>query len=1008
MSYRFAPFVLASLSLTSACSSAREAPDTDVGWRTIEFEATEVTEADLTVSPDGNWLIFTVLGHLYRLPVEGGEAEQLTFGPYYDVEPVYAPDGARVAFVSNRDGSEGNVFVLEVESGDLHQVTHEEWADRPTWSPSGDSLLYLSYTRRNDTACPVFGQVRSIPATGGTPTTLKAEAQVRSVFHSADGRLGWTVIEGDEDLGSASTRIELTTEEGEVSVARTLDSDADRFAVSPAGDGFYARRQPNDMFRPGELVFVSNVSDSTSLIASVSRYWCHHRHPRFAVSSDGRELFFSDGGRLWRVPTASGEPVPIEFKVHVTMEIRAPVSPPEVADIGESRRGVRSILDPALSPDGHSLIFGALGYLWEQPVAGGKARRLTTGHAFEHSPAFAPDGKRLAYIHVEHGRQEIRVLHLESSRTRTIAEGPYLFQPSWSPDGRRLVLARRVAGWFYDILAVSADDGSTDSLARAGWAFPPRPHFSADGKSLIYESGLRDSTIVQRLSLTEPSDPETLVRMCIGCMAALVSSDGTWVAFQRNSELWLAPFLKDTVGGLIISDDNSTILDARAGRNFSFTPDASALVYAAENRVWKHSLIGGEREEIPIRLPIDTPEPPPVLLRQVRVLDLETGFGAETSLLIEGGRIAWADPAESQELPPGTEVLDAGGRFAIPGLFDVHFHAEVAGLGTNNQTAYLAYGVTTVRDMGGALDWLLALDDRSRNTSDPVPRYLYAGEVLEGPPHGCPQCTVVEDRADVTTYVQRHRDEGVHFLKVYTSVPWPLMRAATDEARRLGLPVAAHGKDVRQLTRGVTHGISFAEHIAMPSRFYDDVFQLMAAAGTYWTPTLTQHLGTAFLFAREPDRLSDPKYCAFFPESCGKYRGFPVPPPGHPGVALGERIMSNALADLRSARRRNVRVLLGTDDIEFPPTLGHSLQMEMEVYTLAGLTPLEVLGIATQRAAEALGVADELGSLETGKLADIVLLDANPLEDIQNTQTIWRVIKGGWVFDPNELRPHHN
>jgi dipeptidyl aminopeptidase/acylaminoacyl peptidase len=318
------------------------------GWHAIEFETTEVTEADVTVSPDGSWLIFTILGHLFRMSVDGGEAEQLTFGPYYNVEPVYAPDGNRVAFVSNRDGSEGNVFILEVDGGDLLQITHDEWADRPTWSPRGDSLLYLSYTRRNDAACPVFSQVRSIPATGGTPTTLKAEAQVRSVFYTADGRLGWTVIEGNEDLGTASTRIDLTTEEGELSVGRTIDSDADRVVVSPAGDEFYARRQPNDMFRMAELVFVSNVTDSVRSIASVSRYWCHHRHPRFALSSDGRELFFSDGGRLWRVPTASGEPRPIDFTAHVTMEIRAPVPPPKVADLGDGRGGVRSILDPGL------------------------------------------------------------------------------------------------------------------------------------------------------------------------------------------------------------------------------------------------------------------------------------------------------------------------------------------------------------------------------------------------------------------------------------------------------------------------------------------------------------------------------------------------------------------------------------------------------------------------------------------------------------------------------------
>ncbi len=126
----------------SAPSVATAQSDTD-GWRTIEIETTEVTAPDVAITPDGESLIFTLLGHLFRLPVEGGDAEQITFGPYYDARPAVSPDGALVAFQSDCDGSEGNIFVLELATGEITQLTDEPWADSPSWAPDGQSVIYL-------------------------------------------------------------------------------------------------------------------------------------------------------------------------------------------------------------------------------------------------------------------------------------------------------------------------------------------------------------------------------------------------------------------------------------------------------------------------------------------------------------------------------------------------------------------------------------------------------------------------------------------------------------------------------------------------------------------------------------------------------------------------------------------------------------------------------------------------------------------------------------------------
>ena len=155
------------------------------------------------------------------------------------------------------------------------------------------------------------------------------------------------------------------------------------------------------------------------------------------------------------------------------------------------------------------------------------------------------------------------------------------------------------------------------------------------------------------------------------------------------------------------------------------------------------------------------------------------------------------------------------------------------------------------------------------------------------------------------------------------------------------------------------------------------------------------------MLSGDREHLEDPKFRVFFPEAASRLATW-----FDERRAVGfsdeewQRRWASLRAGIRAAHERGVKLLAGTD---FVP--GAALHWELERLVEAGIEPLEVLRIATQQAAEAVGADDDLGTLEPGKLADIILLDANPLEDIKNTQTIWRVIKGGWVFDPEKLRP---
>ncbi len=935
---------------------------------------------DVALSPDGQWLVFTMLGHLFRVPVEGGTAEQLTFGPYYDTDHAISPDGSRVAFVSDRDGSAGNVFVLELASGKITQVTHESWAGRPRWAPDGQALVYLRLVRQAwRWAVPFryFGSgmpahVCRVALAGGEPETLVAPlADVRSVFHLPDGRVGWAIVEPaaddpdwppfeDTDGGPWETRIQVMDADGTVSTLRTLDGVAAVVVASPEADGLYVRRWRRRSLQQ-DLLFVP-VPDGPErrivAVTGISRGDFFGGQPQFAVANDNAALYVGHLGRLWKVTLPRGERAPIPFRARVTLEVREPLPPPRwtIPEPGRSAHP-RSIQSPWLSPDGQRLLFLANRSVWEQPLTGGPVRRLVDEAV---GLAYSPDGRQLAFLR---GEEEVRVVDLAGGPTRTVASGDFYPDLIWSLDGEHLILTDHDEDDDPIVVAVNVSDG-TKKVLEEGVGLEAR-HKTRVRHGDHWHRGLYG-----------------------------VSPDGQWFAFRPPTrlEIRVVPLSRERV----TTEDARLLSSAGGNAGFTFTHDSSAVVYATGNRVWRQPLDGGKREEIPVRLELKRPTPPPVLLRRVRVLDFAAGrFGPETSLLIQEGRIQWIGSERGPQLPQGTVTLDAAGRFAIPGLFDMHVHNGSV-LKPPKQKALLAYGVTSVRDMGGyRVAEISHVADWSTFTSEPVPRVFYAGATLR---QGWVSPVHVYDEDDARTQVRMQKAWGVQFIKLYVTLPWPLQRAAADEARRLGLPVAAHGRSVERIVKGVTLGFAALTHSAP---CYDDVLRLLAAAATWWDPTLGRRLRVYLIALEEPERLDDPKLRAFASEKEIRWI--------RRAGGLGEKYLRGRWVGIQrtigAAYRRGVRLLPGTDAGGYERPAGASLHWELEFFAEAGIPPLEVLRIATQEAAAAVGADEDLGTLEVSKLADIVLLDANPMEDIKNTQTIWRVIKGGWVFDPKELAP---
>ncbi|HTS31949.1 MAG TPA: amidohydrolase family protein [Bryobacteraceae bacterium] len=950
--------------------------------RTLTFSTSQVTGAAVTLSPDGRTLVFTMLGHLFSVPVTGGRAEQLTFGLSYDDAPAFSPDSSQIAFVSDRDSSEGNIFLLSLKSRQITQLTHEPYAAQPVWSPDGKSLVYLRYSRRREAAAVVA----RIPAVGGPPETLTAPPRrLGQPFYRPTAQLAWTVIEPDPQSGGEITRIETLSSTGTASTLKTIPGAVDRVVATPTA--FYGHRVTGAArFNPGfeELVLIPTAARPAAHLTPVTRMGC------FALSPDTKSLYIGDQGHLWKVLLPGGVKQALSFHADVKLELQE-ISQPVSAPSPEAN-SARVILTPRLSPDGRTLVFAAAGFLWKQPLAGGKAERITTqGSASEWEPAFSPDG-RLAYVHTERGEDSLRLLDLATGRETTLASAAGISSLAWSRDGQRLV-AVTTAGFDQIIESFNIADGKREQLGEAGF-WSPRPQLSADGRALFFSADTTGVGNLYRRVLAKDASPEAVTSFTRHLSDARLSADEKWIVFRRNHSIQIAPLAQPPA-----SDSDVREISPEGGDSFALTPDGTFVIYSVGAHVFRQPLAGGRREEIRVALALPRSIAPPLLLRATRLLDFDTGtFSPPTSLLIQNGRIQSVGDAADRNLPNDAVVIDAAGRFAIPGLFDLHVHAVGA-----NEEAFLAYGVTSLRDTGGPIGALNALQDRAEFTSLPVPRYFFSGEIFEGDhPIWGDGFLQFDNQDDARAYVRRFHERGATFIKVYPSLSWPLKRAVADEAHKLGLPVVGHGSSPEEIIRSVALGFFSLEHNSTLNRDFDDIIQMLAASGTRWDPTVAVTGGDSLLLREEPERLADPKFKTFTPsssiefaESADYYKSLPT------GELRGT--VASEIAAIAAAHAAGARFLIGTDAPNPSVFFGSSLHWELARFVEAGFSPLEVIRLATTGAAEAVG-AHDVGSLQKDRRADLVLLDANPLLNIRNTEKIWRVVKAGWLFDPNKLK----
>ncbi len=970
----------------------------------------EGTNLAAALSPDGETLALDLLGSIWVMPVAGGEARRITNSTSDARQPHWAPDGERIVFQAYR-GSNWHIWSVQPAGVNLRQHTFGPFDDRePAYSPDGQRIAFSSDRSGNydiwelDLASGEITQVTNDPRTDYGPVFV---GDGRSIAYAAERESGNQIL--------------LHRGDGRERVVATVDG---RIAgASPSPDG--SRLIFNEIANGVSRLLLTDVDDDDDEPRVVSGAGEDVFPFRVAWSTDDEFLYTADGKvKRQKIPGrrrgALEQPEVVEFLAEA--RIYRPAYERRQRDFDTTAaQPVRGIVSPVVSPAGDAVAFAALGDLWMLAVGAdesGEPVQLTSDSFIDLAPTFSPDGQTLAYVSNRAGSFDIWLRDLASGNERPLTDLPGIERaPAFSPDGSTVAFLDEQGR----VLAVEVDAGEVATL-HAALHMPGRPTWAPDGRSVAVAALTRYSDRFREgrnelLMISLDGDDDRRVTPFLhrsigtrGLDGPLWSPDGAMLAFTAGSTLWVVE-----VNGAGEPTGEPRQLTTEIADSLSWTGDAASIVYLHNGSLRRVYLADGRIDDIPLELSWRRSNPTGRrLVHAGRLFDGRSdNLRTDVDILIAGHRIAAVEAhsdALHEEIAGAAEVdvpiIDASNHTVMPGLIEMHAHQTA-----DTNRIWLAYGVTTVREPVAGAYQSLEIREAIAAGVRRGPREYFAGESFDGSRIYYSGSMAVDAMTEVHMQLERADLLGYDLIKTYVRLPDALQFAVVNGAHRIGIPVTSHefypalayGADGVEHIRGTSRR-GYSPKVSQLNRSYQDVVELLSRSGMTLTPTMGISGGFMLVAAREPDLFEDPRFASLFPaalvqqatERAAALRANPE---------RQQFIAENLVAAYGDTMRRILdgggRIIAGTDSPIIPP--GVSLHAELQGFVDAGLTPFEALRSATLWAAEALAAGDDLGAVEPGKLADLLIIDGDPLADIRATRNLHIVIKNGEVYSLEDL-----
>jgi len=1025
----------------------------------IEFTTDEGTWMSLDVSPDGKTIVFDLLGDIYTLPIEGGEAKRVIGGLSFEGQPKFSPDGKKIVFTSDRTGAE-NLWLSDPDGSNpkaLTQGRNQRFVS-PSWSPDGqyivasragdltDTPSLWIYNRDGGTGVQIGPPNPPLPGPE-SPDPPKPRPTKEGAVFSPDGRylyyaVRMGILEWDYNATFPIWQVaRFDRETGDTSTITNAQGSAMRPLISPDGKKLvYATRyETNTALRIRDL----DTASERWLINKVTRDDQESRStrdtfPGYCFMPDGKSLIVPIDGKIQRVDFETGKATVIPFTAKVEAEIADRLYfQSRIEDTPMVR--ARLIRWPVVSPDGKRAAFSALNKLWIMDLPSGTPRRLTNSTVGEFMPAWSPDGRYIAYVTWTAGGGHINRISADGNAQpeQLTRSASFYSYPAYSPDNTKIVFVsgssddqlysdfgRTEAEWPHqqqrEITGIQPGTGldlkwipSTggDSTLIGSTQGGTLPHFAGDSMRIYLTSpvgltSVRVDGMDRRVHL-KITGVGTFFGPALPTPDEIrVAPNGERAFVSLQNKLYVMSFPKlgkEVINVSVSASGPSSIMvkkiSADGGDYIGWSSDGKSVTWALGSKLFRQDPTS-EKPEI-IDAVIEAPRSRPqgsVVLSGARIITMNGDEVIERGdVVITNNRIAAVGQKGKVAVPTGARIIDVTGKTIIPGFVDVHAHMwPPRGVHQDQVWQYLAnlaYGVTTSRDPQSSTNDVFAYTDLVDTGEILGPRVLSTGP-------GVFPISGLDDKDSTKNYIKRYKEAyRTNTLKHYMTGDRMVRQWVAMACKDFGLtPTCEGGLDMKLDLTQMADGFSGSEHALPIHPLYKDVVQFVAKTGTYYTPTTLVAYGAPFsenYWFENSDVHGNTKLRRFIPHALldtmvkRRKQWFMEEEYGHRGIS------ASAAAIVRAGGR----VCLG----------GHGqlqgLGCHWEIWNIqsGGLTPHEALRSATLFGAQAIGLQQDIGSIEAGKLADLIVLDKNPLLDIRNTNTIVFVMKNGELYAGDTL-----